>query len=751
MKPTLRYVTLVALCIIVCLVAVSSANAAEPDRPKRVLMLFSGNKFAPGSALVEKTVEDVLLKGAPAVELYAEYLDANRFPEESHYQLFREYLQAKYAQNPPDVIVAFLIVKFELAGRLPTELFPGIPVVFGALTEEAVPAEGFGDQVTGVIQRGNFPGALELIMKLQPDTQRIVVIGGTAPLDRRYLGRTEEAAGSLSGRVQFDYWTTRPVTELRQAVASLPPRTVVFFTSVFRDVTGKTFLPASVAATLAASSSVPVYVVVDSLIAGGTVGGLVANLEALGRRLGELAQQVLDGTAPAALPIEVRKEGVPMFDWRALKRWGIRENRLPPDSVVRFRPLSMWEQYRWYITGALVIIAVQAVLIVGLLLHRARRRQAEAELRESQEFMELSTSAGELGLWVRDLERGDLWANQRLRSLFGFGQNDVLRFEDVLSRIHPDDRSQVVSLVEHAQENGLPFEADFRVLSNGTERWIAAKGQSVGNAPNGAMRRMGALTDITSRKNAELEAQRHRDQLAHVSRVSMMGQLASTLAHELNQPLGAILRNAEAAELFLQASPPDLQEVRAILADIRKDDQRAGEVIDRMRGLLKRRESQWSELDLNALAEEVADLLRFDADARRVKLTLKLSRSVSRVRGDRVQLQQVLLNLILNAMDAINGCEAEKRAVAVCVRSASADVEVAVSDMGQGILADNLKHLFEPFFTTKPSGMGLGLAISHTIIKVHGGRLWAENNPDGGATFRFTLPMSGERRENTNG
>ena len=342
-------------------------------------MLFSGSKFAPGSALVEKTTEDVLQNGAHAVEFYAEYLDANRFPEESHYQLFREYLQAKYAQNPPDVIVAFLIVKFELAGRVPTELFPGIPVVLGALTEEAVPAEGFGDQVTGVIQRGNFPGALELILKLQPDTERIVVIGGTAPLDRRYLGRTEEAAGLLAGRVRFDYWTTRPVTELRQAVASLPPRTVIFYTSVFRDVTGKTFLPASVATTLAASSSVPVYVVVDSLIAGGAVGGLVANLEALGRRLGELAQQVLSGTAAAALPIEVRREGVPMFDWRALKRWGIGESRLPPDSIIRFRELTIWQQYRWHIMAVAALCLAQSVLISGLLIQMRRRRLAEGE------------------------------------------------------------------------------------------------------------------------------------------------------------------------------------------------------------------------------------------------------------------------------------------------------------------------------------------------------------------------------------
>ena len=436
----------------------------------------------------------------------------------------------------------------------------------------------------------------------------------------------------------------------------------------------------------------------------------------------------------------------PAYDWRELRRWGISETRLPPGSIVQFQQPTFWEQYRWYISGALAIIALQTVLIGGLLLHRARRRRAEAKLRESQEFMELSTSAGELGLWVRDLERGDLWANLRLRTLFGFGQNDVLRFDDVLARIHPDDRSQVVSLVQHAQENGLPFETEFRVLRNGTERWIAAKGQSVGNGTGRALRRMGALTDITARKNAELDAQRHRDELAHVGRVSMMGQLASALAHELNQPLGAILRNAEAAELFLQASPPDLQEVRVILADIRKDDQRASEVIDRMRAFLKRRESHWSELNLNAVTEEVVGLLRFDAEARRVKLTLELSRSVPGVLGDRVLLQQVLLNLILNAMDAMNGCEAERRCVAVCVRPREEEVEVAVSDSGHGILTDNVKRLFEPFFTTKTSGMGMGLAISRTLIEVHGGRLWAENNPAGGATFRFTLPISGEGR-----
>ena len=243
--------------------------------------------------------------------------------------------------------------------------------------------------------------------------------------------------------------------------------------------------------------------------------------------------------------------------------------------------------------------------------------------------------------------------------------------------------------------------------------------------------------------------QRHRNELAHVSRVSMMGQLASALAHELNQPLGAILRNAEAAELFLRASPPDLQEVCAILADIRKDDQRAGDVIDRMRALLQRREFQWRELDLNALVEDVAGLLRTDAEARRVKVSLELALPAPPVRGDRVQLQQVMLNLILNAMDAMNGWDAEKRAVTVRVRREAQWAEVALSVTASGIPEENLKRLFEPFFTTKPTGMGLGLAISHTIIEAHGGRLWAENNPEAGATFRYTLPVGEGLKRNS--
>jgi signal transduction histidine kinase len=220
-----------------------------------------------------------------------------------------------------------------------------------------------------------------------------------------------------------------------------------------------------------------------------------------------------------------------------------------------------------------------------------------------------------------------------------------------------------------------------------------------------------------------------------------MAHLATSLAHELNQPLGAILRNAEAGELFLRDPSPDLVEVGAILADIRKDDQRAGEVIDRMRGMLKRSEVEPRPLDFALLAGEVVALVGPDAALRRVCLALEADPALPPVQGDRVQLQQVLINLILNALDAVDGNPPATRLVRVRARHAGACVELAVSDTGCGIPGDRLPKVFEPFVSSKPNGLGLGLAISRSIIEAHGGRLWAENSPAGGATFTCALPV----------
>ncbi len=242
---------------------------------------------------------------------------------------------------------------------------------------------------------------------------------------------------------------------------------------------------------------------------------------------------------------------------------------------------------------------------------------------------------------------------------------------------------------------------------------------------------------------AEAETLERRHEVAHLTRVAMLGELSSALAHELNQPLGAILRNAEAGELFMADPAPDLDEIRAILVDIRKDNQRAGSVIDRMRGLLKRHALETGTLSVAELTGEVAGLLRADAARRNVTLEIKVPDDLPPVLGDRVHLQQVLLNLVINALDALADAALEIRCVSVHARlDASKMIEVSVSDTGPGISPGGLAKIFDPFFTTKANGMGMGLAISRTIIKAHGGELWAENNDGPGATFRFTLPAA---------
>jgi PAS domain S-box-containing protein len=742
-KSVVAFMILLAGEVLLALTALAAAN----DFPKRVLIIDSfGRYIAPFNAVSAAFRTTLARELAEPLDIDEAPLDTARFAEPKQEALFVDFLQRRFAGRKLDLVVPINFPAASFAVQHRKRLFPETPMLITSVERRRLQPNFLTRQTAVVPSQVNAPRLIEDILEVLPKTKNIVVIFGASPLEKFWLGEFRRELQKFADRVTFTWFNELSFEEIKKRAAALSPHSVIFYGLLVVDAAGVPYENDGALKSLHAVANAPIFGVYENQLGLGVVGGRLLANQDVGVEAARVALRILRGEVPSRIPTKSIEASAPVYDWRELRRWGISEARLPPGSSVQFRQPTLWEQYRWSIVVALATIAVQAVIIGDLLLQRSRRRRAEAELRESQEFMDLSTSAGELGLWVRDLERGDLWANQRLRTLFGFGQNDVLRFDDVVARIHPDDRSQVVSLVQHAQEDGIPFEADFRVLSNGTERWIAAKGQSVGNAPGGAIRRMGALTDITARKKAELEAQRHRDELAHVSRVSMMGQLASALAHELNQPLGAILRNAEAAELFLQASPPDLHEVRAILADIRKDDRRAGEVIDRMRALLKRRESQWSALDLNSIVEEVAGLLRFDGEARRVKLTLELALSAPPIRGDRVQVQQVLLNLIINAMDAVNGCEAGKRCVAVRVRPRNAEVEVAVSDAGHGIPAENLKRLFEPFFTTKPSGMGLGLAISHTIIQAHGGRLWAENNPDCGATFRFTLPISGEGR-----
>jgi len=496
----------------------------------------------------------------------------------------------------------------------------------------------------------------------------------------------------------------------------------------------------------------------------------------------------------------------------------------------------------------------------------AERGRAEEALRESEARMELAANAADLGMWMWDIPRDEIWITDKGRALFGFGVSEKLDLDRFRNVLHPEDRERVLGAIENTLQTGADYSAEYRVmLPEGQLRWVAGWGQVEFDPAGQPVRMRGAALDITKRKQAEeqfrlvveaapsamimvnsegrialvntqvetvfgyareelighsieilvperfrshhigywrgyfddarartigagrelfglrkdgsevpieialnpihtaeglfvlasiidvserkqveLETARRRNEMAHLSRVTTLGELSGSLAHELNLPLGAILSNAQAAQRILANGNADLTEVREILSDIVSEDKRAAEVIRRLRMWLQKGEVQQQSLHINKVVRDVLKLIRTDLIVQKVIVDTELSPNLPIVTGDPVQLQQVLVNLVVNACDAMTGCNAPERRLLIrtVIENGSSTVIVSVTDRGGSIPDKKMEEIFEPFFTTKEKGMGLGLSVCRTIIDAHRGKLWATNNADRGATFHFTLPVT---------
>jgi signal transduction histidine kinase/ABC-type uncharacterized transport system substrate-binding protein len=308
-----------------------------------------------------------------------------------------------------------------------------------------------------------------------------------------------------------------------------------------------------------------------------------------------------------------------------------------------------------------------------------------------------------------------------------------------LERAEPDAGEVLRGLVA-VLENAEPgFSIEYRTAGPGGERWFELLAEPLRRAEGGAVI---TLVDITDRKRAELEAGRLRDDLAHLTRVSTLGELAASLAHELNQPLTAILSNVQAAQILLDRDSPDLAEVREILSEVVTDDERAGEIIRHLRSLFKKGQRERAPLDVNELIREVLRLLQNDVALRGASFRVDLGAGLPLVEGDRVQLQQVVLNLVVNGLDAMRDRPPGERHLTIRSSLDKTKMQIEVADLGQGIPEADRERLFEPFYTTKPAGMGMGLAIARSIVEAHGGSLSVVNRPGVGATFRVLIPTT---------
>jgi signal transduction histidine kinase len=610
MKP--RTILLIACTGIAMLIAgCLPASAAT----RHIVLLFDERVELPGLSLLEaELVRTLRSNSTEPIEVYREAMDLSRFSSNSYKTLLRDFLRAKYADKKIDVAVAVMDPAFQFLLANGDLIFPGTPIVFCGLDKRQLGTHSLPPNVYGALIEREFAPTLELVLRLHPTTENIVVVAGTSEFDTSLLSDAQEEFRPYEKRVSFTYLSKFPLKQVLERVSRLPARNIVLFITMFQDGAGQPFVPHDVVERVSSAASVPVYGFLDQYLGRGIVGGSLYSFSTLGAETATMALPLLTGGTPPQKRVEVFSNKI-AFDWRQMQRWGISENRLPSGSEIDFREISVWQRYAWQIALVFAVILVQAGFI-AILLHERRRRQF-----------------------------------------------------------------------------------------------------------------------------AEVQSRQRMAELAHVNRFSTAGELTASIAHEINQPLGAILTNAETADEILKSPTPDIAELKEIVKDILQDDRRAGEVIRRMRSLLKKAPFELKNIDLIDLVRETVEFLSALAIERKVELVSMITQNALPIVGDRVQLQQVILNLVVNGIDAMKDTPAEYRIISIRTSRVEKFAELSVSDLGPGIPEDKLKKVFEPFYTSKSGGMGMGLSIARTIIEAHNGLIWAKNRDHGGASLQIRLPL----------
>ena len=387
-------------------------------------------------------------------------------------------------------------------------------------------------------------------------------------------------------------------------------------------------------------------------------------------------------------------------------------------------------------------------LMADVFANALARRNYEFALRESEERLSLATAAARAGVWVLYLSIGQFWITGQIREIFRVPPDEGIDIDRFLATCHPDDRERVRLTIEEAIVSGQHFRIEYRIVhQDGDICWLASYGRAQYGHSGKAERLMGVTIDITEKKRNEAESFRSRREMLQMERLVRMGELTASLAHELNQPLTAILSNARAAARFIESGSFDIGELQEILQDIVHDDKRAGNIIRSLRSMLKPHEEDHETIPINDIVLEAISLFNSEAILRNIRVKMDLADASPLVYVNKTQLQQVMINLLMNAAESMLEASENKKIIVRTRAATDRVVQVEVRDFGPGIEETDLARIFEPFYTTKQSGLGMGLALSRSIIETHGGRIMIVSNTGVGTTSSFDLPTAGATDE----
>jgi PAS domain S-box-containing protein len=724
------------------LLAWLTAGAAHAAEPPAVLLIYADPRLLPAVVTMDQTLRATIEAGLGSpVRFYTEYLDLSWFPEGQERHVGHT-IEQKYVGRRFDLVVPCGESALRFALRQRDALFPGAPIVFCTVEDARLDGMRLPPDVTGVTMFRDWAAGLALILQLHPRTRRIVFVSGAGPVETGWEQLARAAFVRYQGRLAFTYLSGLPIADTVTAVRALREGDVVVFNVFLRDGAGRTLSSPEALGLLGPAASVPMYGFAETQIGHGIVGGPLVSYEGQARGAGELAVRILRGERLGPSDIVRRLPSAYVFDARQLWRWRIDENRLPPGSVVQFQVAGFWQHYKWQALGAAGVLLVQTLLVIGLLAERGQTRKARAGLEESESRFRLMADAAPVMVWLagpdgRCIDFNRAWLDFTGRTLaheVGHGW---------LEAVHPEDRGACEGRYLTALAARQPFTMEFRLRrSDDVYRVVLDTGVPRFDASRGFQGYIGSATDITEVKAAQhslVESLALREELAHALRVATVGELTASIAHEINQPLTAIATNAVAARNALAGAAIDA-EVPEMLRDIVADAHRAAQIIRALRALFRKAPAERKPVDVGEVVKDVLGLVHQDLEQQRIELDVCLQSDAPRVTGDVVQLQQVILNVLLNAAAAMTQEPGPRHlAIEVGVREPGV-LGIAVRDSGPGVAAARLERIFDPFVSSKPDGLGMGLAITRSIVEAHGGRIRATPNADRGLTLDIELP-----------